>query len=61
MDTGKGIPAEHINLVTDPFFTTKSTQNHTGLGLHQVQQITGSKQQHHKNKQSGSDFHKKWD
>jgi PAS domain S-box-containing protein len=32
-DNGKGIPAENINKVTDPFFTTKGPGQGTGLGL----------------------------
>lgn len=32
-DTGKGIPAEHINKIFDPFFTTKPVGEGTGLGL----------------------------
>jgi hypothetical protein len=32
-DTGVGIPAEHINKIYDPFFTTKGSQKGTGLGL----------------------------
>lgn len=37
-DSGEGIPDESLNLITDPFFTTKDPQNHTGLGLYQAQQ-----------------------
>lgn len=32
-DTGEGIESENINKVFDPFFTTRSFQNHMGLGL----------------------------
>jgi len=33
VDTGNGIPREHINKIFDPFFTTKATGRGTGLGL----------------------------
>jgi two-component system, NtrC family, sensor kinase len=33
VDTGAGIPREHINRIFDPFFTTKSNGRGTGLGL----------------------------
>jgi signal transduction histidine kinase len=33
IDTGCGIPGEHINAVFDPFFTTKKRGEGTGLGL----------------------------
>ena len=33
MDTGTGIPAEHLHRIFDPFFTTKITGKGTGLGL----------------------------
>jgi two-component system NtrC family sensor kinase len=32
-DSGKGIPAEHLNKIFDPFFTTKEMTKGTGLGL----------------------------
>jgi signal transduction histidine kinase len=32
-DTGKGIPAEDLPRIYDPFFTTKSAKKGTGLGL----------------------------
>ena len=32
-DTGKGIPAEHLDQIFDPFFTTKPVGQGTGLGL----------------------------
>lgn len=33
MDTGPGIPPEHIDAVFDPFFTTRAPGEGTGLGL----------------------------
>jgi len=33
VDTGNGIPREHIHKIFDPFFTTKATGRGTGLGL----------------------------
>jgi PAS domain S-box-containing protein len=33
VDTGSGIPREHIHRIFDPFFTTKSSGRGTGLGL----------------------------
>jgi PAS domain S-box-containing protein len=33
VDTGGGIPREHIHKIFDPFFTTKATGRGTGLGL----------------------------
>src|SRR5467141_1159164 len=33
VDTGAGIPREHINKIFDPFFTTKASGRGTGLGL----------------------------
>ena len=32
-DSGVGIPREHLNKIYDPFFTTKTTGEGTGLGL----------------------------
>ena len=32
VDTGNGIPREHIHKIFDPFFTTKATGRGTGLG-----------------------------
>jgi polar amino acid transport system substrate-binding protein len=32
-DEGRGIPAEEIHRVTDPFYTTKLSESGTGLGL----------------------------
>ena len=33
LDTGDCIPEEHLQIIYDPFFTTKSTGRGTGLGL----------------------------
>jgi two-component system NtrC family sensor kinase len=33
LDTGSGIPREHIHRIFDPFFTTKGVSRGTGLGL----------------------------
>ena len=33
VDTGNGIPLEHIHKIFDPFFTTKTVGRGTGLGL----------------------------
>jgi signal transduction histidine kinase len=33
VDSGKGIPAEHLSKIFDPFFTTKKPADGTGLGL----------------------------
>jgi signal transduction histidine kinase len=38
-DTGKGIPAEWINQIFDPYFTTKKRGEGTGLGLAMVMGI----------------------
>jgi signal transduction histidine kinase len=35
-DNGKGIPAEYLDDIFNPFFTTKKTGNGTGLGLYIV-------------------------
>jgi signal transduction histidine kinase len=32
-DSGQGIPAELLNRIYDPFFTTKGAKKGTGLGL----------------------------
>ena len=41
-DNGCGIPEGIRPLVTDPFFTTKATGSHTGLGLYHVQKLMSS-------------------
>jgi two-component system NtrC family sensor kinase len=41
-DTGCGIPAEHLNKIRDPFFTTKEVGTGTGLGLSIVDEIVRS-------------------
>jgi signal transduction histidine kinase len=33
IDSGKGIPQEHLSQIFDPFFTTKSPGEGTGIGL----------------------------
>ena len=38
-DTGPGIPAEHLPLIFDPFFSTKPVGQGTGLGLSICQRI----------------------
>jgi CheY-like chemotaxis protein len=38
-DTGKGIPAEQIDLIFEPYFTTKGREKGTGLGLSVVHGI----------------------
>jgi signal transduction histidine kinase len=39
VDSGEGIPAEHLPKVFDPFFTTKAVGEGTGLGLAIAQRI----------------------
>jgi signal transduction histidine kinase len=40
-DDGPGIPREMLEQVFDPFFTTRSTGDATGLGLYLVSEIVG--------------------
>jgi len=42
LDTGVGIPTEHLDKIFDPFFTTKSVGKGTGLGLSVVYGIVKS-------------------
>jgi signal transduction histidine kinase len=39
VDSGTGIPPEHLDRIFDPFFTTKPPGSGTGLGLHLAYQI----------------------
>jgi len=32
-DTGKGIPAEHLERIFEPFFTTRKREGGSGMGL----------------------------
>ena len=32
-DTGRGIPAEHLERIFEPFFTTRKREGGTGMGL----------------------------
>ncbi|WP_448188621.1 sensor histidine kinase [Azospirillum sp. sgz301742] len=38
-DDGRGIPAEHLALVFEPFFTTRRGEGGSGLGLHIVHNL----------------------
>ncbi|WP_448203415.1 sensor histidine kinase [Azospirillum sp. sgz302134] len=39
-DNGRGIPADHLPQVFDPFFTTRRGEGGSGLGLHIVHNLT---------------------
>lgn len=42
-DNGKGIQAEHIPKIFNPFFTTKRSQGRSGLGMHIVYNLVTQK------------------
>jgi signal transduction histidine kinase len=41
-DSGRGIPADNLTRVFDPFFTTRLGQGGSGLGLHIVHNLVHS-------------------
>ena len=59
-DDGRGIPAEHLARIYDPFFTTKRGAGGSGLGLHivynLVAQLLGGTIEAHSTPDTGTEF-----